>query len=1804
MSHSPRQRVMLLVLGVHRSGTSVLARMLECLGARPSLRLHEPLPCNPRGFFEDIDVEQFNEHQLLPALGAKWHHVWPADLGALTTDAHHRLREEAVSIIGRNFPADAPLCVLKEPRICALMPFWLDVLASAGFEVRCACAVRDPLSVARSLQARDRLPIAHGACLYASTWIAAHIHAAGLRAAYVEFEAMLEQPRAELERIAGTLRLDPPRDFDQRVAVASRDFLDATLSHSRTSMAALELDGDMPAIAVDVYRVLRQLVTAGPESAAELRAAICAMQPELDRLYPILRSYDSLHGEAMQLRQSVVNFTDEVAGLRSAIEAGTSREAELRNRSEGLESDVSRLESAAEAHATEREALHSALHASLLQGAELLAGREVMEQRIAELEAQVANAQSRAAHLESSAAQLESSCAHFARDASAQRETVRYLEHVVQSFASSSSWRMTAPLRRLVGLARSNPLTTAMAARALRASGLFDPAYYVLAHPGHVPDHQDALRHYLAVGGLRGLDPSPFFDSTFYLDSNPDVRAAGINPLLHYVRVGRGEGRKAHAHDAGGAPEPAGETPASMEMRVIRESGVFDAAYYVDQYPDVRQDGIGPIDHYVLHGWREGRNPSEHFDTRFYLREYLGGDAAETNPLLHYIRLGRHTGNAISERHRAVTLECAASGAVAGRAAALGRRGRAVFAAVRHHGGLAGVLRATASKLATHGPRGVVGSVRHQLRAAHGLAHATTVHGVPAPSREAGASWTFTGDRTVPCDCRVLFVGCDALVAGSQVLLLNELKWLRAHAAIDIRIILLGGGELLAEYVACGPVTVWREFAARCPDPEVRRARLREMFGDVDLVYGNTVLAASIYGDLEVLGVPVITHVHELEKSIRSLCNAMELDALKRLTTRFIACSAPVAQNLMESHGIASERIVTVNAFIEARSPERRQGRTSLRRKLGIPESAFVVVGCGTIYARKGVDLFVETAVRLKQRGVREVQFLWIGTQYWDLDSQSRAVATWRSVQQAIEDNGLAASVRFLGQLGNARDYFEAADVFYLPSREDPFPLVCLEAAQVGTPIVCFDGCGGMPGFVGEDAGIVVPSLDVDAAAHAIATLKGNPALRERLGQCASEKLARLHTDDIAVPTILREIRSAAGAPPPVSVIVPAYNHARFLERRIESILGQSFRDVEVIILDDASTDGSLEVASRYGHIANVQVIPAKRNSGSAFGQWGRGLQIARGSLVWIAESDDWSAPQFLEELLPSFADPTVALAYADSRVVDENDRPLDGYADYYRKLDRSHWRMDHVLPAVAEVNYGLGVKNTIPNVSAVVFRRSLVTPEVLDSISRMQFAGDWMFHLRISHGHKIAYRSLPLNVHRKHASTLTRQFNTDPKRAQQLLDEVSAIHEWVMENFPLTATFGRRLESYVSEQVGALFPGDRAGSGSARYPIGRVRSGVTDSASRMAATRRRIAFITTNDWSHDGGSEQLWIHAAQRMAQEGHRVMAIIRRWEPEPYFIADFRRLGIEVVLKDSEPELALSRFGPDLVVVNIGDQDEGVEWYGACRSRSLPYVIVNHLTKEPRYWPIREELQDAVRAGNLAAARVFFTSRNNRSLMERRLGCRIPSAELFHNPLFLDRSRDVALPPIGDVMRLAMPSRVLNMHKGQAVAIEVFGMRKWQERPIELHLYGNGPDERSLREDVARRGLGSVHFHDPKWQLPRPDMESIWRHCHGLLMTSFMEGMPLVLLNAMFHARVPVVTDIGGHREVVEDGVSGFIAGEPTPESVDEALERAWQRRAEWTDIGKRARESMLEFAPEDPVGDLVEKLQLVIAGVEAR
>src|SRR5215472_5279718 len=127
---------------------------------------------------------------------------------------------------------------------------------------------------------------------------------------------------------------------------------------------------------------------------------------------------------------------------------------------------------------------------------------------------------------------------------------------------------------------------------------------------------------------------------------------------------------------------------------------------------------------------------------------------------------------------------------------------------------------------------------------------------------------------------------------------------------------------------------------------------------------------------------------------------------------------------------------------------------------------------------------------------------------------------------------------------------------------------------------------------------------------------------------------------------------------PKVSVVVPNYNHARFLRQRLGSIVEQTYQDFELILLDDCSTDDSRTILEEYMHDARVRLEFNQTNSGNAFKQWNRGMTLAQGEYVWVAESDDYADPQLLERLVTVLdANPAVMLAYCRSWRVNEVDQ-------------------------------------------------------------------------------------------------------------------------------------------------------------------------------------------------------------------------------------------------------------------------------------------------------------------------------------------------------------------------------------------------------------------------------------------------------------------------------------------------------------------------------------------------------------------
>ena len=247
---------------------------------------------------------------------------------------------------------------------------------------------------------------------------------------------------------------------------------------------------------------------------------------------------------------------------------------------------------------------------------------------------------------------------------------------------------------------------------------------------------------------------------------------------------------------------------------------------------------------------------------------------------------------------------------------------------------------------------------------------------------------------------------------------------------------------------------------------------------------------------------------------------------------------------------------------------------------------------------------------------------------------------------------------------------------------------------------------------------------------------------------------------------------------PTVSVIVPNYNHARFLRKRIETILAQSFDDFELILLDDCSTDESRSILREYSPDPRVRLDFNQLNSGSTFKQWNKGVRLAQGKYVWIAESDDYADPRFLERLVALLdADPKVMIAYCRSWRVSDSGM-LDGFA--YPLLDASdlpRWSANFCAEGTAECRRYFVIANLVRNASSAVFRKE-VYQRVGGADETLCLCGDWKLWAAMSLCGSMAYISEPLNYYRLHSGSVWGQVRDGALASAEVLHVV----RWVMD--------------------------------------------------------------------------------------------------------------------------------------------------------------------------------------------------------------------------------------------------------------------------------------------------------------------------------------------------------------------------------------------------------------------------------------
>jgi len=228
---------------------------------------------------------------------------------------------------------------------------------------------------------------------------------------------------------------------------------------------------------------------------------------------------------------------------------------------------------------------------------------------------------------------------------------------------------------------------------------------------------------------------------------------------------------------------------------------------------------------------------------------------------------------------------------------------------------------------------------------------------------------------------------------------------------------------------------------------------------------------------------------------------------------------------------------------------------------------------------------------------------------------------------------------------------------------------------------------------------------------------------------------------------------------PLLSVILPGYNHEPFLQKRLESIFNQTYQDFEVILIDDCSTDNSLEILNKYSaHPKVSHFLVNETNSGNPFKQWKKGIDLARGEYIWIAESDDWCEPDFLEKLISLLSD-NVGLAYCRSYTYYASTGKTSNYF-FPEALDENRWKENYVARGQDELNNFLVYLNSIPNASACVFKKQLA--HFCNDLNSLSICGDWFFWAKVLTKTNVAYCAESLNYWTVSDSTVRAKKNKE----------------------------------------------------------------------------------------------------------------------------------------------------------------------------------------------------------------------------------------------------------------------------------------------------------------------------------------------------------------------------------------------------------------------------------------------------------
>jgi glycosyltransferase involved in cell wall biosynthesis len=584
---------------------------------------------------------------------------------------------------------------------------------------------------------------------------------------------------------------------------------------------------------------------------------------------------------------------------------------------------------------------------------------------------------------------------------------------------------------------------------------------------------------------------------------------------------------------------------------------------------------------------------------------------------------------------------------------------------------------------------------------------------------------------------------------------------------------------------------------------------------------------------------------------------------------------------------------------------------------------------------------------------------------------------------------------------------------------------------------------------------------------------------------------------------------------PKISVIVPNYNHSLYLRKRLDSIYSQTYQNIEVILLDDASTDESTQILQEYQNMHSTITMSYfnDKNSGGVFYQWKKGIELARGELIWIAESDDYCSENMLAELVQLLSNQAVMLAFCRTTFVDGKTLvPTWTLEEYLANLANPiMWRGKFIKSAYQLVNDIWSIKNLVPNASSALFRNPYKLKLLNDNNwLNMRMCGDWVFYLHVIRGGLVGYSPNAVNYFRQHTNNTSVQIH----KKDIYYREHEIVARTLLDLYYLKHTIFDRLRYSLEIDWRMNHPGRPKDEFKNYYNFEPIHCAARNKANILMAIYALVA----------GGGETFPIKLANLLKEDGYSVTILnCNQIKTEPS-VRSFIRPDIPLLELDQLDQLGV--VVKDLGIDIIHSHHASVDYTICTLLENCPcckVVITTHgmyeLMSEPHFLNVIPLLCKRVDQF------IYTADKNLKPFVQ-------ASVDLKH---FTKISNALDVSPINPVARdtlgikdddfvLTLVSRAIP-EKGWDEGIRALRLaRQMSGKDIHLLLIGEGPEYIRLRNQVKDNFIHFLGF--------RSNIRDFFATSDiGFLPSRFQgESFPLVIIDCLLSGRPVLASNVG--------------------------------------------------------------------------